>query len=244
MKFDIGDVNSYQGEDLILMMGCPGSRWSHVHRVISENPAINNTDWSEEKSWTFMSEDVYGGITNMGNHMGSYWGPGNMYGKDFHRLNELPKEKIVADFMDAYENWDKVKIIKSHWFAYHIEYLHSLFPKAKLLFCYSNEIESFYRWHKCGGWGIGYANYAWYENDTKLLKQIKEENYNILKFCIDRDLDLKYVPRSEIWNQLNIPHELDDDPYFKCKVTSYSGGHLTDFTYLTPHNKPYNGEKP
>ena len=231
MKFPV-DIKTYEGSDLIIMIGCPGSRWSHVHRVLSENPAINNTDWSEVKSWTSLGYDTGGNLKNMGNHRGSYWGPDNYYGKKFDRLDALTKEEILSEFMEAFETWDGYKIIKSHWFAYNIEYIHNLFPKASIVSCYAGDIESFFWWHKCGGWGLGYANYAWYENDVKLLEKIKEENTNILKFSTDRNLKFRIIRRSELWNLLGIPYESPEDPNVKCKVTVYRGGFISSFDHL------------
>lgn len=258
MKFDIGDIRKYQGEDLIFLVGSPGSKWSQIHRILCEHPDINTTDWSEEKTWRILAKDVFGVVTNTGGHRGSYWGPGNMYGKGFDRLDKMTKEEIVSDCMDAYETWDKVKIIKSHWFAYNLEYLHSLFPKAKIALCYAGDIESFHWWHKQGGWGLGYADYSWYENDTKMLASIKEENSRILKFAIDRDLDFKVVTRSVLWEKVGLrkvkpitreeavklglrspkPAEIDlktdDDPKVQIKFAIFDGNYVNNFYHVSP----------
>jgi len=239
LKFDIGNINSYKGEDLILLVGCPGSRWSSIHRLLSENPSINTSDWSEEKSW---GDDVYGlgidgKISTLGVHKGSYWGPGNLYGKNFDRLDALSKLEILSEFMDAYENWDKIKIIKSHWFAYNIPYIHNLFPKAKLVFCYGGDLESFYWWHKGGGWGMSYANYTWYNDDIRMLEKIKEENSNILKFCVDRDLEIKPILKSALYDKLDIAYTPEKNAYTICKVAIYTGGYISNYLYLN-HTKP------
>ena len=235
MKFDIGNIDSYDGADLIFLIGVPGSRWSNAHRCISSHPMVNNTDWSDVKSWQTTSLDVYGKEIKVGSHMGSYWGPGNYYGDKFDRIDELTKEYIVKEFMEAYEHWDGIKIIKSHWFAYNIAYLHQLFPAAKIVSCYANDIDSFYWWHKCGGWGLGYANYSWYENDVRLLEKIKEENSNILKFNIDRDVNFEYVSTSVLWNKLEFSpvSKLNYDPKIPCKIAVYSGKYLHNFDHIT-----------
>lgn len=234
MKFHVENINAYDGSDLIFLIGTPGSKWSAVHRMLCENPKINTTDWSEEKSWgdDVYGLDIHGKISNLGVHKGSYWGPGNMYGKNFDRLDSVSKEEMLSEFMDAFENWDKIKIIKSHWFAYNISYLHNLFPKAKLLFCYGGDLESFYWWHKGGGWGMEYANYSWYENDARLLEKIKEENSNILKFCIDRDLDFKVILKSSLYDKLDISSIPQKDSYTICKVAVYSGEYISNFSHL------------
>ena len=244
MKFEIENIREYDGADLILLIGCPGSRWSNIHSMLSENSQINNTDWSEEKSWESLTEGILGTVHRIGNHTGSYWGPGNMYGKNFGRLDLLSKEEILTEFMDAYETWDKIKVIKSHWFAYNIDYLHNLFPKAKIVSCYAGDLDSFYWWHKCGGWGLGYANYSWYEDDTRLLEKIKEENSNILKFNIDRDIDFKFMLRHELWENVGIPEEAEHDTtYTNCKIAIYSGGHVPHFKHLRNFSRQHLRQK-
>jgi len=242
LKFNI-DLDKYEGEDLIFLIGTPGSKWSHAHIMMCEHPDINKTDWSEVKFWDSRGENVHGIVSNTGGHRGAYWGPGNMYGQNFGRLDILSKEDFVKEFMDAFEDWNGIKIIKSHWFAYNIDYLHSIFPKAKIVMCYSCDIYSFYWWIKSGGWGLGYANYAWYENDVRMLEKIKEENGYILKFAIDRDLDFDLLPRSILFDKaglrktkLNTRTEIEQhaDPRVKCKIAVYAGGYVSNFDHLRP----------
>lgn len=229
MKFDVGDINTYTGKDLILMVGCPGSRWSNVHRWVCVHPQINTTDWSKEKGWSAHSYNHENIVSNVGIHYGSYWGPGNYYGENFDVLNELTKEEILSEFMEAYENWDKIKIIKSHWFAYHLEYIHALFPEATLVSCYSGDADSMYWWHKCTGWGLGYAGYAWYKDDVRMYEKIKEENANILKYNIDRGANFKDMRMADVWESLGlyeipgIASSNTTNPPTKCKVAVIKG---------------------
>jgi hypothetical protein len=229
MKFNVGDINSYTGKDLILMVGCPGSRWSNVHRWICVHPSINKTDWSAEKGWSALSYNINNEVSNVGIHYGSYWGPGNYYGEKFDRLNELSKEEILSEFMEAYETWDDIKIIKSHWFAYHLDYIHALFPDATVIACYSGDVDSMYWWHKCTGWGLGYAGYAWYVDDVRMYEKIKEENSNILKYSIDRGAEFKEMRMLDVWRELGLYEipEISPDPVTnpptKCKVAFIRG---------------------
>ena len=244
LKFKIDNLKDYQGHDLIFLTGSPGSKWSNAHRICCEHPDINMSDWSEDKSWNMISEDPFGEVHNTGGHRGSYWGPGNLYGKNFGRLDMLTKEEFLKEFMDAYENWDNYKIIKSHWFAYNLEYIMNIFPKASLILTYSGDIESFYWWHKQGGWGLGYADYSWYKDDYKMLKQIKEENSIILKFAIDRDLDLDFCTRTELWKKLGLRTdvkpivqsvaEANHDVRVTCKLAIYNSKYISNFNFLSP----------
>lgn len=245
MKFDVGDINTYTGKDLILMVGCPGSRWSNVHRWASAHPMINTTDWSRERRWDAYTYNADGRKSTVGNHFGSYWGPGNYFGQNFDEINKLSKAEILSEFMEAYDNWDKIKIIKSHWFAYHLEYVHALFPEAKLLSCYAGDIDSFYWWHKCTGWGLGYAGYTWYEDDVRLYAKIKEENTNILKYNMERGATFRDNLRiSDVWKMLglfDIPEISNSDskgtnPPAKCMVALVDGWQPLSLNVLNTAN--------
>lgn len=239
MKFKIDRLETYKGQDLILLMGTPGSRWSSIHRAFCECPDVNITDWSEDRSW---GDGIYGinihdKVDSTSIHDGAYWGPGNLYGKNFEHIDSLSKDQIIKEFMDAFDNWNGIKVIKSHWFSYNIEYLHFLFPAAKLVFCYAGDIESFYWWHKCGGWGLGYANYSWYRDDIRLLEKIKEENSNILKFCIDKDLEIKKILKSQLFSMCGIDYTPEKDLLTKCKVSVYTGGYNYNFSHLDSYGR-------
>jgi hypothetical protein len=233
MKFYIENIDTYEGEDLIFMTGSPGSRWSSTYKFMSENDSINTSDHKQGKTW---DKDVRQGkeFLKIANHRGTYWGPYNSHGKNFDKLNTLTKEEIISEFMYPFDNWDKIKVIKSHWFSYHIEYLSFLFPKAKIVSCYANDIDCFYWWHKCGGWGISYPNYYWYENDTRLLEKIKEENYRILKFNRERKVNFQTLSLYELYNSLNLSNDKEEykNIYVKSEVAIYMGNYIIDFDHI------------
>lgn len=174
-------MSEYFGEDLILATGAPGSGWSGGLRAISFANEINNTD--------ITSDNVYCGPSQRGHHYGAYFGPYEQYGHHFDRLNELSKEEIVAEFKKPFRHFGGIKIIKSHQFSYHLDYLVSLFPKARLI-CFFRETDelTFDWWHKCGGWGITHPNYKWYENDERMKRQIAVENRAIRRFATARGM--------------------------------------------------------
>jgi hypothetical protein len=235
MKFDI-DIDSYQGEDLILLVGTPGSKWSSVHRILSCSSDINQTEKTHKRTWGRKTTNA-GQDYTIGNHRGVYWGPFNEYGHNFDRLNTLTKEDIVNEFMQPFDDWTKTKIIKSHWFAYHLDFLHNVFPKAAFVSCYAPDDECNYWWKKVGGWGLPFPSYRWYENDNRMLDSIKEENSRILKFNIDRDQDFKLYSFDEIYKELNLevgntldrPRNIND---FSCKISIVNKEYVVNFNYL------------
>jgi hypothetical protein len=178
---------------------------------------------------------------SIGNHRGVYWGPYNEHGQKFDVLNTLSKEEIISEFMNAFDNWKNIKIIKSHWFAYHLDFLHNIFPKAIFVSCYANDDDCYFWWKKVGGWGLPYPSYEWYENDEKILKSIKEENSRILKFNIDRDGEFKYYAIEDIFEAVDIKKPdsfVDENTYiinrqkFSCKISIINREYITNFNYL------------
>ena len=85
----------YQGEDLIIVTGAPGSRWSGVIRLLSLIcKEINISDNTARR--VYEKRDAEGKV--IGWHRGAYWGPHNRYGHKFDKLNTLSKEEVLEEF--------------------------------------------------------------------------------------------------------------------------------------------------
>jgi len=196
----------YTGNDLILMTGPPGSRWSGLARAITSNVAVNVSD--EKKEFTYSKVNNNSPDLN-GWHRGVYFGPYHMYGKHFDRLNLLSKEEILEEFQKPFKNWDGVKVIKSHWFAYHLPLLRKMFPEAKIVAVYNDAQKSFDHWHSVGGWNITYPHYDWYINDTVMKKQIDIENKFIVEFFDGIPSTRESI--KELYLELGLPAEMHCD---------------------------------
>ena len=234
MKFNIDNVENYTGRDLILLTGAPGSRWSSVYLNLIPNVEINSSDSSTQRQWSMPLKFHNGSTANIGNHRGAYWGPGNQFGEKFDILNSLSKLQVLTEFMLPFTNWDRIKVIKSHWFSYHLDYLTGLFPDAKLISCYADDIDCFYWWHKCGGWGISYPNYSWYLNDEKMLSKIKEENYNLLRFNKRYKSNFIKTDTFDLFNLLDLPTENLSPVKLKTEVAVVSQKVARDLDHISP----------
>jgi hypothetical protein len=232
MKFNIDNVENYTGRDLILLAGAPGSRWSSIYLNLIASAEINSSDSKPDRQWSMPLALHDGRALDIGNHRGAYWGPGNQFGEKFDILNSLSKEQILAEFMLPFDNWTGIKVIKSHRFSYHLDYLTGLFPDAKLISCYADDIDCFYWWHKCGGWGISYPNYSWYKNDENMLAKIKEENYNLLKFNKKRRADFVKTDTVALFQQLNLSTENLVSTKLKTEVAVVSTNAVSDFDHI------------
>lgn len=204
MKFDVGNLLEYGGEDLIFLTGAPGSRFSGLFYLLSQHKEINTSDWIDENTWGNKVLSFTGEEVSIGNHYGTYWGPGLKYGEKFNNLHALSKEEVLSEIMEPFKNWDGTKLLKSHHWAYNLDYVLALFPKSKIIMCYGDAIDCFYWWQKCGGFGITYPSYKWYRDDIRMLQQIKQENYHILSFCAQKRVDLKKWNLRKIFEELKL----------------------------------------
>jgi hypothetical protein len=105
----------------IFVSGAPGSKWSSVVKNIYYSADIDSSDYSEERTYW---HDASGTHDLM--HLGVYWGPAMEFGDWFEQLDQHTKEENEAEF-DLPFNGAGVRIIKSHVFGYHIDYIKTRF---------------------------------------------------------------------------------------------------------------------
>lgn len=198
------------GKDIIFAMGAPGSRWSGILRAIQMyHNCINHSDDSPERKYDRYTKTSFDGKeVSAGWHRGAYWGPAHEFGQGFDDIkSNYTKETFLQECKKPFENWNGVKIIKSHWFAYNIKTLKEWFPEAKLIAIqFGTDLDTFAWWHFVGGWDIHYPHYDWYETNERMLEQIKKENtainnyfnckYNLKMEDLTSMLDLDPTMRS------------------------------------------------
>jgi hypothetical protein len=216
----------YDGHDLILGTGVPGSKWSGIFKAVNGTSIINDT---AQAKTCYYSKVFYNNVAKeskeFGFHFGAYWGPQHEYGQEFDNLHMMSKKDIIKEFAKPFKDWDKLKLIKSHWFLYDLDYLIKIFPKAKVIACYLPDDICFDWWHKVGGWNITYPHYDWFVDDTRMKQEIKIGNALLIKFFAERNIPLKsYANYLEVFNDLNIDVTINDLP--------------------TSKGIPYNGVKP
>lgn len=183
-------VDDYDGHDIILLTGAPGSKWSNTYKQIykAKHEDLNMHDASYS-TYAYRDHTI---------HLGPYWGPGHNHGNNFDDIENLSKRQILNEFTGPYETWDKVKIIKSHWFSYNLDDLIDMFPKLRIVMCYLPDTECFLWWKSLGGFDITYPYYKWYKDDAGIIKQISAENHNILQFCAARNVESSMVYNARV----------------------------------------------
>lgn len=199
--------------DYTFLVGAPGSRWSGVGQLITDNYGYNKED---ETDWRVYRHGDFSG------HRGAYWGPGMELGSDFHRLESVYGEDIERFKQDCNQAWDGMgtgtKMIKCHQFAYNLRWLYDNVPNSNILLVNRGNKECFDWWKQAGGWDITYPNYKWYVDDHHMQHYIEAENKLANHFVTHRTA---WEPLNERWltytfGEHNI--KLDVEKYNDVKV--------------------------
>lgn len=155
----------------IFVSGAPGSKWSSVVKNIYHSPSIDSSDASPSREYY---HDAAGEYQLM--HMGVYWGPAMEFGDWFERLDQCSKEQNEAEF-DAPFTGTGVRIIKSHVFGYHIDYIKRTWTDCPIVIVERSDDACLGWWVKCGEFNITYPLYKDYYKDLRQMAEcIRQEN--------------------------------------------------------------------
>ena len=155
----------------IFVAGAPGSKWSSVVKNIYYSPDIDRSDYSDARTYY---HDASGKRELM--HLGAYFDPGMEFGRFFHRLPEFDYYQCEAEF-DAPFSGEGVRIIKSHVFANHIDYIKQTWPDSPIVLVHRSDDACLGWWVKCGHFNITYPSYNKYYKDLRQMAvEIKRQN--------------------------------------------------------------------
>lgn len=184
---------------LIFFTGAPGSKWSATAHVLTHNTImpINTSDYREDRYYQHPNPPVA--------HQGAYWGPGFEFGNQFHEINKLSKEEILAEIDAAYadKSWDKYRIIKCHQFSLNLDWIKENFPTSKIMIVLRPEHQCVHGWLTAGAGdgfkGITYPDYnPYYQNAEKFTKEVHRESQASKRFITENNLPVDLV-RSKYW---------------------------------------------
>jgi hypothetical protein len=160
----------------IFVAGAPGSKWSSVVKNIYYSPDIDRSDYSDARTYY---HDAGGTMDLM--HLGAYFDPGMEFGRFFHRLPEFNYYQCEAEF-DAPFSGTGVRIVKSHVFANHIDYIRATWPDSPIVLVHRPDDACLGWWVKCGHFDITYPDYTeYYKNLKTMAGIIKEQNECIIR---------------------------------------------------------------
>jgi len=159
----------------IFMAGAPGSKWSSVSKNIYYSPGIDNSDYSNERTYY---HDASGKMDLM--HMGAYFDPGMEFGSFFDEIKNYTKDKCESEFDRPFRGRG-VRIIKSHVFANNLDFLKSYWPECPIILVHRGDDACLGWWVKCGHFNITYPSYKQYYKDLPTMaKIIAEQNKDIV----------------------------------------------------------------
>ncbi len=154
----------------VFITGAPGSKWSRVAKGLWKSDDIDRSDDTDQFNNVRVS------------HCGAYFGPGMGYGENFDiPFEEFTKEQLETEF-DRPFNGTGVRIIKSHHFAYNLEYIAKTWPDCPIVLVEREDDSCFTWWTLAGGFDITYPSYVWYQDNETMYKQICKQNFEMKKF--------------------------------------------------------------
>jgi len=105
----------------IFVAGAPGSKWSSVVKNIYYSESIDRSDYSDARTYY---HDASGKRELM--HLGAYFDPG-MESDLPEQIDNYSKEHLEAIFDKEFDGTG-VRIIKSHIFSNHIDFIRKTWP--------------------------------------------------------------------------------------------------------------------
>jgi hypothetical protein len=158
----------------IFIAGAPGSKWSSVSKNIYFSDSIDRTDASPKREYY---HDAPG--TRQLMHMGAYFDPGMEFDLPAD-LTTLTKTELEAVFDSAFTGTG-VRIIKSHIFCDHIDYLKDLWPDCPVILVHRPDDACLGWWVKCGHFDITYPKYDKYYVDLRRMAfVIQRQNIGVM----------------------------------------------------------------
>ena len=158
----------------IFVAGAPGSKWSSVVKNIYYSPDIDRSDYSDARTYY---HDASGKRELM--HLGAYFDPGMEFGDFFDQLDQYTKDQCEAEF-DRPFSGTGVRIIKSHVFANHIDYIRATWPDCPIVLVHRDDDACLGWWVKCGHFDITYPLYhEYYKNLKTMAGIIRDQNDGI-----------------------------------------------------------------
>lgn len=159
----------------IFVAGAPGSKWSSVVKNIYYSPDIDHSDYSDARTYY---HDASGSMDLM--HLGAYFDPGMEFGRNFFHLDRYTKQECEEEFDRPFNN-EGVRIIKSHVFSHHIDFIKSTWPECPIVLVYRENDACLGWWVKCGHFDITYPSYDEYYLDLKTMGRIiTSQNHDII----------------------------------------------------------------
>lgn len=195
---------------LVLCTGAPGSAWSMIcQRMRLQLTGYDMTDQSPDRMYRMpiehtkdytVSDESWRAYT----HNGAYFGPHHEFGHDFDNLDHYTRESFEQECLKPFSDTTQpLKQIKSHWFAYNLDWIWENCKGHELLLVWREPQAAKDWWFHMGGFGIYYPIYKWYVNEERMWEKIQEETNKIADFAERKNL--KWDNYSTNWVRERFP---------------------------------------
>lgn len=203
----------------VFVAGVPGSAWSMITRRFKKRQeGFDFTDDTPERQFNLPQDikqrytiDIDQDKWKANGHIGSYFGPYHEFGQKF---DDLVHYSNVSDFYSECmipfkDNSLPNKLIRSHWFAYNLEWLWENCKGHDLMLIYRDPKISKDWWHQRGGWDIQHPVYTWYQNDERMWQQIQKETELIWNFGQTKNVKWLDWDHEDSWIEKTFDKKLD-----------------------------------
>jgi len=198
----------------IFCAGAPGSKWSSLIKNIYYSSSIDRTDYTEARTYW---HDAPGTIELM--HLGAYFDPGMEFGDWFDQLDQHTREECEAEFDRPFAG-EGVRIIKSHVFAHHIDFIKRTWPGSPIILAHRANDAALGWWVKCGHFNITYPSYDKYYKDLRTMATIIAKQNQDIQTAWDQYTGQIPANNLELARILNIvPNEEYFQDYNKSDLT-------------------------
>lgn len=182
----------------IFCAGAPGSKWSSLIKNIYYSPDVDQSDYSDARTYW---HDAPGTLQLM--HLGAYFDPGMEFGKNFDRLDQFSQQRNEQEF-DRPFSGTGVRIIKSHVFAHHVDYLKKTWPGSPIILALRGDDACLGWWVKCGHFDITYPSYSEYYRDLRTMAGIIARQNADLQIAWDKYKGVEVKNNQQLAAVLNI----------------------------------------
>jgi hypothetical protein len=187
----------------IFVAGAPGSKWSSVVKNIYFSPSIDTSDYSDARTYY---HDASG--TNQLMHLGAYFDPYMEFGHKFNFMEFLDKDTLEREF-DRPFNGEGVRIIKSHVFCHHLDFIRKTWPDCPIILVHRDNDACLGWWVRCGHFNITYPSYSgYYKSLREMSFHIDKQNADLKKF-IDESNSKPIRDNVELCKKLDIATPLE-----------------------------------
>lgn len=182
----------------IFVAGAPGSKWSSVVKNIYWSSSIDASDYADNRVYY---HDASGRMDLM--HLGAYFDPGMEFGDWFEQLDRHSKEQCEKEFDRPFRG-SGVRIIKSHVFAHHVDFIKATWPDCPMILVHRPDDAALGWWVKCGHFDITYPDYSQYYVDLRRMAAVIARQNRDIESAINRYPKLQVLTNVELAQVLGI----------------------------------------